>query len=173
MSEERPLRIATSAAVRERRLASLLAGRDAHDPRWRWAAQDAQVAGSLALSGIDVTAAEVAAARSGAPAPPAVQALLRALAAVEPASPLSVEALCRWQAVVTGGPGALRTGELERAGGPPPSPARFVEARLRMLEKWLAEESGRELKPAQQGALAMARVVEILPFPQGNGRVAR
>jgi Fic family protein len=34
-------------------------------------------------------------------------------------------------------------------------------------------DSGRELKPAQQGALVMARLVEVLPFEDGNGRVAR
>ena len=33
--------------------------------------------------------------------------------------------------------------------------------------------SGQELRPAQAGALALARVVEVLPFEDGNGRVSR
>jgi Fic family protein len=49
----------------------------------------------------------------------------------------------------------------------------FIASRLAILEQWLAVESSRELKPAQAGALAMARIVEILPFAAGNGRVAR
>jgi hypothetical protein len=167
------VRLVTSPALRERRLAALLAGRDPALPALREAVEDAQVAGSLALAGWPVTAAQVAAARGGAAAPPGVAELLRALGAVEPAARLTVEALRAWQAAATGGSGALRSVERDRAGGPPPAPARFVEARLRSLEEWLAMDSGRELKPAQQGALAMARMVEILPFEDGNGRVAR
>jgi hypothetical protein len=34
-------------------------------------------------------------------------------------------------------------------------------------------ESGRELKPAQQGALVLARLVEIAPFDDANGTVSR
>lgn len=67
----------------------------------------------------------------------------------------------------------MRRGERERADGPPPAPPRFVEGRLRIVEEWLAAGSGGELKAAQQGALVMARVVEILPFDDANGRVAR
>jgi Fic family protein len=49
----------------------------------------------------------------------------------------------------------------------------FIESRLRIAEEWLSAESARELEPARLAALAMARVVEILPFEAGNGRVAR
>jgi Fic family protein len=48
-----------------------------------------------------------------------------------------------------------------------------VDLRLRTLEQWLGVDSGRELTPFQQGALAMARIVEILPWDDANGRVAR
>jgi Fic family protein len=34
-------------------------------------------------------------------------------------------------------------------------------------------DSSRELGPPQAGALALARLVEILPFEDGNGRVSR
>jgi hypothetical protein len=173
VSEPRLLRLTASAAVREKRLLALLDGRDPRDARLRAAVEDAQVAGSLALAGIDATPREVAAARAGAEAPPAVHGLLRALRAGDPAAPLSLGLLRAWHAAATAGAGALRTAERERAGGPPPAPGPFVELRLRTLEEWLAVDSGRELKPSQQGALAMARIVEILPFDDGNGRVAR
>jgi hypothetical protein len=167
------VRLVTSPALREKRLTALLGGRDPRHPALRAAVEDAQVAGSLGLAGLPATAAQVAAARAGGDAPPGVVGLLRALRAVEPDAPLTVEALRAWQAAATGGAGALRAGEREREGGPPPAPAQFVETRLRSLEQWLAMDSGRELKPAQQGALALARIVEILPFDEANGRVAR
>ena len=67
----------------------------------------------------------------------------------------------------------LRTNERTREAALPPAPARFVPTRLQNLEEWLNVGSGVALKPAQQGALALARIVEILPFDDGNGRVAR
>jgi Fic family protein len=48
-----------------------------------------------------------------------------------------------------------------------------VASRLEILEQWLQVESSRELGPAQAGALVLARLVEILPFDDGNGRVSR
>jgi hypothetical protein len=153
------VRLVTSAALRERRLAELLAGRDPHHPALRAAVDEAQVTGSLALAGLPATAERVA-------------ALSRALRAVDPAAPLTVEALRAWHAAL-GGSGTLRASPRDREGGPPPAPPRFVESRLRSMEEWLGTDSGRELKAAQQGALAMARVVEILPFEDANGRVAR
>jgi len=173
VSESRPVRLVTSPTLRERRLQGLLQGRDPGDPRLRAAVEDAQVAGSLALAGIDATVQQVATARGGREAPAAVHGMVRALRAVDASAPVTVEALRAWQAAVTGGTGALRGSERERTGGPPPAPARFVETRLRSLEQWLEMESGRELKPSQQGALALARIVEILPFEEANGRVAR
>jgi hypothetical protein len=60
-----------------------------------------------------------------------------------------------------------------RADAPPPAPPSLIAGRLVILEQWLSSSSGQELKPVQQGALALARVVEILPFEDGNGRVSR
>jgi len=60
-----------------------------------------------------------------------------------------------------------------REGGPPPAPAEFVATRVQNLQEWLNVESSAALKPGQRGALVLARVVEILPFDDGNGRVAR
>ena len=159
MSGSPPVRLVTSPALRERRLAALLGGRDPRHPALRAAVDEAQAAGSLALAGLPASREQLA-------------GLLNARRAVDPALPLTLEALLSWHAAL-GGSGALRTSEREREGGPPPAPARFVESRLRSLEQWLAVESGAELKPAQQGALALARVVEILPFDDANGRVAR
>lgn len=173
MSEVRLLRLGASPAAKEKRLAALLGERDPADPFLRAAVEDAQVLGSLELSGLPATAEQVAAARAGRPAPAPVQGMVRALGAVDPSEPVTVRALRAWQVALTGGPGALRQREATRAEGPPPAPARFVESRLQILEQWLPAESGRELKPAQQGALVMARIVEILPFDEGNGRVAR
>jgi len=160
VSELRPLRLSTSPALKEKRLVALLGQRPETDPALRAAVEEAQAAGSLALSGIPAT-------------PDSVSVLLRALRAVDPGAPLTTGALRSWQAALTGGSGAFRQEELEREGGPPPAPARFVEARLQLLEQWLGEDSARELKPAQAGALALARIVEVLPFTAGNGRVAR
>jgi Fic family protein len=58
-------------------------------------------------------------------------------------------------------------------GTPAPAPVAFIASRLDILEQWMAGESARDLKPADAGALVLARIVEILPFPDGNGRVSR
>ncbi len=169
----RLLRLSASAAVKEKRLQALLAGRDPGDPRLREAVADAQLLGSLELAGFTFTWAEVRSSRAApAPAGP-IAGLRRAQSAVDPGAPFSVAALLAWHGAVTGASGALRSEERERPGGPPPAPAQFVASRLAILEQWLGVESSRELKPAQVGALAMARVVEILPFDDANGRVAR
>ena len=54
-----------------------------------------------------------------------------------------------------------------------PAPPDLIPGRLSIFEEWINSESGRDLKPVQQGALALARLVEILPFEDGNGRVSR
>jgi hypothetical protein len=169
----RLLRLAPSRALKEKRLAALLGGRSEHDPHLREAVEDAQVVGSVALSGVPATLADVIAARRGESAPAAVRGLLAALRAVEPDAPFSVRALGRWHAAALGGEGRFREGERARPGGPPAAPAAFVASRLEILEQWLQVESSRELGAAQAGALAFARIVEILPFEDGNGRVAR
>ena len=151
------LRLTAPAAAKERRLAELLAARGggaAPLPGVRAAQSD----GSLALSGLEGS-------------PDARAALLRVVSAVDGDAPLSVAALEAWQRAL-GGAG-FRVQERERPGGPPPAPPALIRSRLSILEQWMEAPSARELKPAQQGALALARVVEIMPFDDGNGRVAR
>jgi Fic family protein len=84
-----------------------------------------------------------------------------------------VAALLAWHAAATGGESGLRTAERSREDGPPPAPAEFVRSRLEILERWINMPSARELKPGEAGALVLARIIEILPFDDGNGRVAR
>ena len=159
---DRPLlRLVPSAALFEKRLRTLLGERREEDePRLRQAVEEAQVQGSLALAGREATPEEVA-------------RLHAALRAVPPSAPLTAEALLAWNAAATGRPAAWRRQERTREGGPPPAPAAFVESRVRVLEQWIAEPSGRELSPAQGAALVLARIHEILPFDEGNGLVAR
>src|SRR5262245_38990594 len=78
-----------------------------------------------------------------------------------------------WHEAVTGTASGFRRGERVRDGGPPPAPAAFVESRMRLLGEWLGSQSCLELQPARGAALALARIVEILPFDEANGRVAR
>ena len=162
MVEITGLRLAPSAAVKEKRLAALLAGRDAAAPALVEALVAAQVRGSLELAG-----------KSGTPEEgEAAAALRRAIAAVDPRAPLTVEAILRWQEARTGSR-ALRRQARDRPGGPPPAPAEFIASRLAIVQEWLGGDSARELTPAQLGALAYARIMEILPFDDGNGIVAR
>ncbi len=152
------LRLGPGAAAKEKRLAALLAGRDPAGLGLDAAVTDAQVAGSLELAG---EASPSAAAR-----------LREAVRAVDPRSPLTVDALVAWHRAL-GLEAGYRTRERSRELGPPPAPPEFIESRLAILEDWLGVESSRELKAAQAGALALARILEILPFAHGNGRVAR
>ena len=158
--EPRLLRLAPSAAVKEKRLAGLLSGREAEVPRLMAAVRHAQAAGSLALSGIEPTPAEL-------------ERLAGGQSAVDAQAPFGVNAVLAWHRAVTGSAAGLRTAERTREHAPPPAPAQFVSTRLQNLEQWLNVGSGVALKPEQQGALALARIVEILPFDDGNGRVAR
>ena len=157
--EAKGLKLATSAAVKEKRLAALLAGRSAQDPALMAAVTAAQVRGSLELAGTPAT-------------PEEGRALERAMAAVEPRAPFTVSAVMAWHAALTGERGLRRTPR-DRPEGPPPAPPEFIASRLAITEEWLGADSARELTPAQQGALALARVVEILPFDRANGIVAR
>ena|SRR5947209_6713552 len=158
MSEVRGLRLTTSAALKEQRLAALLReGRP--DAAARAAIEDAQVAGSLELAGLSLAAEETERLRS-------------ALRAVDPGASLSVAALVAWHRAATGEAG-YRTSERSRIAGPAPAPPSMIAGRLAILEQWMNADSARQLKPAEQGALVMARVIEILPFEDGNGRVAR
>lgn len=159
MGSEIRLRLAASAAAKERRLQSLLGGAPIPG-RAIDAVRVAQAEGSLALAGVDP-------ADEGARV-----ALLRAVSAVDPEAGLSVEALTRWHDAAVGR-GGFRAAERTRPGGPPPAPPEFIAGRLAILEQWMAAPSAGELKASQRGALALARVVEVLPFDEGNGRVAR
>jgi Fic/DOC family len=170
---ERLLRLSPSAAVKEKRLQALLAGRSADDPRLVGIMEDAQILGSLELAGLTVSWREVREERAGAPGPAAVRGLRSALAAVAPEAPVDVAALRAWHGGVLPGAPGFRTAPREREGAPPGAPPEFIEARLAVLADWMGADSGRELKPLQQASLALARIVEILPFEDGNGRVSR
>jgi hypothetical protein len=169
MSEVGGLHLQPSVGLKRKRLAALLAGRSEDEPGLRDVVRDAQLLGSLELAGYAFTWAAV---RS--PDPPAeVAALRRAQLLLEPQLPVTLPTLLAWHAAVTGAAPGFRRGERVREGGPPAAPSEFVEGRLRLLEDWLTGESGGELKPAQAGALTLARIVEVLPFDDGNGRVSR
>jgi hypothetical protein len=166
------LRLGPSAAAKEKRLAALLGERDPAGLGLDEAVRDAQAAGSLELAGESVSVDDVRAARQGRAPSSAAGRLLAAMRAVDPGAPLTANALVAWHRALGLGAG-YRTSAHARAAGPPPAPPEFIESRLKILEEWLGVESSRELKAAQAGALAMARIVEIRPFERGNGRVAR
>ncbi len=172
MSEVGGLRIAPPAALKERRLGSLLQGRDPHDPLLVEAVEDAQLLGSLELAGFPVSWDEVKAARRGEPAPDSIHALRRARQAVGAREPFGIAALSTWNAALSAPPAGFRRSDRAREGVPPAPPA-FIEARLAVLEEWLVSEGAYSLKPLAQAALALARIVEILPFEDGNGRISR
>jgi hypothetical protein len=163
------LRLGPSVGLREKRLAALLRGRSPDEPVLRTAVLDAQLLGSLELAGFSFSWDEV---RSGGSAVPAAAAALRRAQTIAE-GPFSVAALKAWHATAVGD-GRWRENEAASpVDVPAPAPAAFIEGRLSILEQWLRGESGRELKPAAAGALVLARVVEIRPFEDGNGRVSR
>ena len=167
----RLVRLSTSRARKEARLSALTADRARSVPELEHAVEDAQILGSLELAGCAVTPEDLAHVRSGEAAGPAA-GLLRALRAVSHESPFSVAALETWQEAVTGS-SRLRSEPRSRADAPPPSSPAFIAERLAALEHWLQADSTRELAAAAAGALVLARLVEILPFDDGNGRVSR
>lgn len=164
--------LTVSAGVRQRQLETLLRGRSPADLGLDRVVADAQLLGSLELAGVSATWAEVT-----SPDPPeAIAALRAAQRAVKADARLEVPALLAWHGAALQG-GALRETELPESGPesgrPAPAPAMFVESRLALLEEWLEGASGQELPPAEASALVLARLVEIRPFADGNGRVAR
>ncbi len=169
----RLLRLSPSLAVKERRLAALLGDRTPQAPELVAAVEDAWLLGSLELAGVAVSWDDVRRSRRGETAAPEIAALRAAAQAVGLDRPFSTEALLLWHRTALGTTAGLRTAERERAGGPPPAPAAALPGRLAIAEQWLGSDSGLELKPAEAGALILARVVEMLPFDDGNGRVAR
>lgn len=171
MSE--PLRLQTSTALRERRLAALLEEKDLRpdDPGLAGVVEDAQLLGSLELAGLRFTWDEMRSSRASGEGPAEILALRRARAAVAADAPLTVAAVRAWHEALAG-PVGFRRGGRERD-GTPPAPAEFVESRLATLEEWLETAGSRDLKPDQAAAVALARLVEILPFDDANGRVSR
>jgi hypothetical protein len=167
----RLVRLSTSRARKEERLSALMADCVYSEPELEHAVEDAQILGSLELAGCAVTPEDLAGARSGETAGPAGD-LLRALRAVPPESPFCVAALEAWQEAVTGS-ARLRSEPRSRADAPAPAPPAFIGERLASLEHWLQAGSARELTAEAAGALVLARLVEILPFDDANGRLSR
>src|SRR5262249_29636665 len=135
--------------------------------------EDAQILGSLELAGLALTWKEVREERAGAPGPAAVRGLRRAAAAVAPGAPVDLAALRAWHSAILPDAAGFRSVPRQREDAPPVARPEFIEARLGVLADWMGADSARELKPLQQASLAMARIVEILPFADGNGRVSR
>jgi hypothetical protein len=169
----RPLRPVPSTAVKERRLSRLLEerGMPPDDALLAGLVEDAQLLGSLELAGLRFTWDEVRASRATGEGPPPVLALRRARAAVPPDAPLSVEAVRAWHETLAG-PVGFRTEERPRD-GVPAAPASRIEERLADLVDWIETAAKRDLTPDQAAAVALARLVEILPFEDANGRVSR
>jgi hypothetical protein len=166
------MRIQPATGAKEKRLAALLEekGRSASDPALAAVVEDAQLLGSLELAGVAATWAEVRASRGGE-GPGEVLALRNARAAVPSDAPLTVGALQAWHAALLGTVGFRRVPRSRD--GAPAAPPELIESRLATLEEWLNAPGARSLKPEQAAALAYARIVEVAPFDDGNGRVAR
>ena len=164
------LHLGPSVALREKRLASLLRGRSPDEPVLRASVLDAQLLGSLELAGFSFSWDEVRGASGAVPA--AAAALRRAQSAVLKA-PFAIAALRVWHGTAVGDGRWREIDAPLPPDAPAPSPAAFIEGRLAILEQWLSGESGRELEPAAAGALVLARIFEIRPFADGNGRVSR
>jgi Fic/DOC family protein len=171
MSEVHGLRLAPSASLKEKRLQALLQGRDPSEPALREAIEDAQILGSLELAGVAATWEEVQADRR-APIPGPVSALRRARSVTPPQAALDRRALGAWHAALFPEGAGWRQG-VRRRDGTEPAPPETIPGRIAILEEWMGSEGAQGLKPVQQAALVLARVVEILPFEDGNGRVAR
>jgi Fic family protein len=167
------LRLGTSAAVKEKRLEALRATLQPDEAQLSGLVEDARLLGSLELAGIEATWEQVRASRSGGATTPLAIARLRAASlAVAPSAPLDRAALRCWHAAIIGGVSGWRTTPRERERTEPAPPA-LIEGRLEILEGWLQSDSVLRLQPAQAGALTLARIVEVLPFEDGNGRVSR
>ena len=167
------LRLQPSAAVKERRLATLLGerGLQPDDPGLAGIVEDAQLLGSLELSGFRFTWDEVRASRASGDGPAEIVALRRARATVPASAPFTLGAVRAWHEALAG-PVGLRRVARERDGAPP-APPELVESRLATLAQWLEVVVPRDLAADQAAAVALARLVEIAPFDDANGRVSR
>ena len=173
MSPTSSVRLQPGAPAKERRLGALLAerGREPGDPGLGAVVEDAQLLGSLELAGLRVGWDAVRSSRASGGGAPEVVALRRARTAVPGDSPLTLAAIRTWHEALAGSVG-FRRGDREREGAPC-APAEFILSRLATLEEWLAVAGERDLRPEQAAAVALARIVEVLPFDDGNGRVSR
>jgi hypothetical protein len=165
------LSLRPSVTVRERRLARLLAehGVARDDARLAVLVEDALLVGSLELAGIPVSWEAARAPRGTAAEPLELAALRRGREAVARDAPVSAEAIRGWHEPLAGDAG-FRTGDGGAGRG---APAELIESRISELALWLEAEGGAALGPAPRAALALARIVEIRPFADANGRVAR
>jgi hypothetical protein len=174
------LRLEPSAAARERRLERLLAERGVprNDARLASVVEDAQLVGSLGLSGISVSWEDARASRGTGGGPPALLALRRARGAVAPSEPVTLAALRAWHAAIAG-PAGFRRLELDPSSASgtgadrPAAPVEFIESRLEDLVAWLQAAGSDALRPEQKAAVALARIAEVRPFDDANGRVSR
>src|SRR5258708_263780 len=164
MAEIRGLRLAPRASHKEKRLAALREGRERVDPSLQEAVEDAQLLGSLNLSGFDFAWEEVKASRRGEPVHPAILGLRRAGKVVDARAPFSVASLLAWQEAVVGAAPGYRQTDRVRADALPPAPPGRIAGRLAILEQWLNAASGHELKPVQHPPLVLPRALPILPF---------
>lgn len=171
MSER--LHLVPRLAVKERQLERLLAerGLPRDDARLATLVEDAQLVGSLALAGVSVSWDAARAAHATAAGNTALAALRRARASVAPEAPLSVAALQAWHAAIAG-PLGFRRDDHPRDGAPV-APPEFIESRLASLAEWLEAAGSEELRPEQKAAVALARILEVRPFDDANGRVSR
>jgi hypothetical protein len=168
-----PLRPVPSITVKERRLAALLErhGLEADDAGLAGVVEDAQLLGSLELAGFPFTWDEVRSSRDTGEGPAQILAWRRARAAVKGDAPFTLAAILAWHESLAG-PVGLRRGAGRREGAPP-APAHLIESRVASLADWVEVAGTRDLAPDQAAAVALARLVEILPFDDANGRVSR
>jgi hypothetical protein len=161
-----------SPRVKERRLSALLESRglSVDDPELAAVVEDAQILGSLELSGYRLSWDEVRSSRATGGGPEEVLRLRRARSAVPPSEALTLRSFAAWHEALLG-PAGFRRVPRERV-GLEAAPVEFVGSRLASLVEWLSARE-KELEPAPAGALALARVVEILPYDDGNGRLSR
>jgi hypothetical protein len=157
------LRLEPSVAVREGRLARLLAARGlaAEDVRLARIVEDAELVGSLELAGLPVSWED---ARAGSL--PQLEALRRAREAVPREARLTLAAVKAWHEALAGPIGFRR---VDAAG----ARAEFIEDRLASLVEWLEARGVEDLAAEEKASVALARIVEIRPFDEANGRVAR
>lgn len=144
----------------------LLAGRDPLTLGLPGVVADAELVGSLALAGIPVPWAVV---RSGLELPAAAVGLRRAQQLLASGATLDGSRFVSSCLAL----GDLRRGVCSRTNAPPPAPPDRIEARLLALGDWLGAESVVALPPAAAGAIVLARIIEIAPLVEANGRLAR